>query len=111
MTVAPAAACPPPLPTRTVADDVRAAPDFARRRRGWVVEELFAEAGVVILGPTPPRANGTGHQAWVIERAQGWLRVTPPTAPRSGTSPRWAPPWRRSGWPKPPRAQAASPPV
>jgi len=78
MTVAPAVACPPlpPLPVGTVADDVRTARAFARRQRGWVVEELFAEAGVVILGLTPPlRPDGGGDRTWMTERAQGWLRV------------------------------------
>jgi hypothetical protein len=76
MIIVPAAASPPPLPACTTADDLRAARAFARRWRGWVLEELFAEAGVVILRLTAPQRRGGGSDlAWVIERAPGWLRV------------------------------------
>jgi hypothetical protein len=75
MTAVPSTSSPPPTPAGTTADDLRAAQDFARRQPGWVVEELFADEGAALLGLTPPRPDGIGDLAWVIERAEGWLRV------------------------------------
>jgi hypothetical protein len=76
MTAAQSAPSPPPTPAGTTADDLRAAQDFAARQQpGWAVEELFADAGAVLLGLTPPRPDGSGDLAWVVERAQARLRV------------------------------------
>jgi hypothetical protein len=76
MTVVPSTASPllPPCAGVT-ADDLRAAQDFARRQPGWVVEALVADEGAALLGLTPPRSDGGGDLAWVIERTEAWLRV------------------------------------